>query len=138
VCCAAAIAAASHVGLRASPQDPAGGSAESLARIKERLERPAARPLKPSSPVHLRPVFRSRATDRPFVPTLDEHLRDTFTLTDFQRQYAKYAAACCGLDIGGLFRAVDRALEERRERKVREQVASELAIVEAAEAKKIR
>jgi hypothetical protein len=124
--------------IHAAPQEAADPTAPSLTRIKQRLSHAPATPLKPSAPVQLRPVFRTRNADRPFVPTLEEHLRKTFDLTDFQRQYASYAAACCGVDLGALFRNVDRALDERRERKVREQVARELAFVEAAQGKQIR
>jgi hypothetical protein len=125
------------VGIHAAPQEPPAPTPPSLARIKQRLDH-SPKPLKPSSPVQLRPVFRTRNADRPFVPTLEEQLHKTFDLTDFQRQYASYAAACCGVDLGALFRNVDRALDGRRERKVREQVTRELAFVEAAQAKQIR
>jgi hypothetical protein len=120
--------------LYAAPQEPTGADS-SLTRIKHRLDTPSAPRLAPKGPVQLRPTFRSRTTERPWVPTLQEHLRDTFELTDFQRQYAKYASQCCGINLGAVVGAIDRALDERRERKVREQVASELAFVEAARAK---
>ena len=116
-------------------QDPADPAAPSLTRFKQRLDRPTARPLKPSQPIQLRPTFRSRATDRPWVPTLEEHLYKTFELTDFQRQYAKYAASCCGIDLGAVFGGIERALAERRQRKVSAEVARELAEVEAAAAR---
>jgi hypothetical protein len=135
--CCAALAVWGPAAAHAAPQDP-GGTAQSLDRIKDRLDKPAARRLTPSQPVQLRPVFRTRNTDRPFVPTLEEHLRETFELTDFQRQYAAYAARCCGLDIGALVRSVDHALAERRERKVREEIEREIAFIEAARAKPIR
>lgn len=125
-------------GILASPQDPEGVSAPSLSRLKQRLGKPAGRALEPSEPVQLRPVFKTRVTDRPFVPTLEEHLRETFELTDFQRKYADYAAMCCGLDLGALFGRIERALDERKARKVHEEVARELAFVEAAQSKQIR
>ena len=110
----------------------AGADADDIARIKDRLERPAAPRLAPKEPVQLRPTFRSRVTDRPFVPTLEEHLQKTFALTDFQRKYAEYAGKCCGLDLGALFRGVDQALYERKVRKASAQVAREIAEIEAA------
>ena len=122
----------------ASPQDPAGETVSGLSRLKQRLGKPASKALKPSEPVQLRPIFRTRSVDRPFVPTLEEHLHKTFELTDFQRQYAMYAASCCGIDLAALFGKVERALDERRERKIREEVARELAFVEAARIKSIR
>jgi hypothetical protein len=128
LCCAAS-GFGSPAALRAAPQEPAAGAPSSLSRIKQRLTKPSAAPLAPKEPVRLRPTFRARVTERPWVPTLEEHLRDTFELTDFQRQYAAYAARCCGLDLGALVRAADKALDERRERKARAQVARELAEV---------
>lgn len=136
--CCAAVAAGSQAVLYAGPQEPAGATAPSLTRIKQRLNAPAAAPLAPKELVRLRPTFRTRVTERPWVPTLEEHLRDTFALTDFQRQYAAYAARCCGVDLGALFRAADKALDERQERKARAQVARELAEVKAARAAQIR
>ena len=122
--------------LSASPQDPADPAAPSIPRLKQRLAK-APQNLKPSAPVPLRPVFRTHSVDRPFVPTLEEHLHKTFDLTDFQRLYARYAASQ-GIDLGVLFGKIERALDERHQRKVREEVARELAFVEAAYAKSIR
>ena len=134
----AVIAACSGGALRAEPQDPADGTASSVTRIKQRLNTPPAPRLAPKQPVQLRPTYRSRTSARPWVPTLEEHLRDTFTLTDFQRQYARYAAQCCGLDLGALFRGVDQALDERRTRQVREEIRRELADLETARAAQVR
>ena len=136
--CSALLAVCTPASLFASPQDQVDGTAPSLTRLKERLDKPSAKPLRPSAPVQLRPVFRTRVTNRPFVPTLEEHLRQTFELTDFQRQYAAYAAGCCGIDLGALFRGIDRALDERRALKVSAAVARDLAEVEAAQARKVR
>jgi hypothetical protein len=125
-------------GMLASPQDPEGVPAPSLRRLKQRLDKPVSRPLEPSGPVQLRPVFKTRVTGRPFVPTLEEHLRETFELTDFQRKYADYAAMCCGLDLGALFGRIERAMDERTARKVHEEVTRELALIEAAQSKQVR
>lgn len=130
--CAVVVGVCLPARLQAFTQDADDPAAPSLSRLKQRLDRPAAKPLKPSRPVQLRPTFRSRATERPWVPTLEEHLHKTFELTDFQRQYAKYAASCCGIDLGALFGSIERALDERRLRKVSADVARELAEVEAA------
>ena len=136
ILCAAAVVWL-QAGLSASPQDPADPAVPSVSRLKQRLARAPAN-LKPSEPVQLRPVYRSRSVNRPFVPTLEEHLHETFDLTDFQRKYAEYAAVAGGIDLGVLFRKMERALDERRERKVREEVSRELAFVEAAQARQIR
>ena len=137
LCCAAAVVCLA-VGVEAVPQDREATPAASLTRLKQRLDKPTGKALKPSAPVQLRPVFKTRIIDRPFVPTLDEHLRETFSLTDFQRQYAGYAAKCCGLDLGALIGHVDRALDERAARKARAQVSRELAEVEAARPPPVR
>ena len=126
------------VSVQAAPQEPSGAAPTSLSRIKSRLDKPAAKPLKPSEPVQLRPTFRTRTTGRPFVPTLEEYLHDTFELTDFQRSYAAYGGRCCGLDLGAVFNTIEKALDQRRERKGHDEVARELAFVEAAAAKPVR
>jgi len=123
-----------QAGVQGTPQDPEGVSGPSLTRVKQRLDKPANKSLKPSEPVQLRPVFKTRIIDRPFVPTLDEHLHETFELTDFQRKYADYAASCCGIDLGALFGRIERALDEREARRIRAQVMRELAEVEANKA----
>ena len=120
------------VALRAAPQEPEGASPTSLEQIKERLAKPPAPPLKPSVPVQLRPTFKTRVDQRAFVPTLEEDLRKTFTLTIFQRQSAEWSSKCCGLDIGRLLRSLEKALDERKIRKTREQIARELAELERA------
>ena len=131
VTCAAALA----IAVPAAGQDPANTVSPSVDRIKEQVERPAAPALTPSVLPQLRPTFRSRIDQRVFVPTLEEDLRKTFALTDFQRKYAEYSSQCRGLDLGGLFRRLDKALEESRERRTREQIALEVAEIEAARAR---
>ena len=70
----------------------------------------------------------------PFVLTLDQDLRKTFELTEFQKQSAEWSGRCCGLKIGALLKSLDRALDERKVRKTREQIARELAELAAAKA----
>ena len=131
--CWAVLAADPRVTLHASAQESLVPST-SVDRIKERLDNSRARPLTPAVPVELRPTFKS-ATDRhPFVLTLEQDLRKTFALTDFQRQYAEYSSQCCGLNLAAVVKHIDGALDERRARKVREQIARELADLEAARA----
>jgi hypothetical protein len=133
LCCAAA-AGPLHTELQAAPQEQTG---DSLNRIKQGLDRPAVS-LKPSGELQLRPTFKSEVTKHPFVPTLEEHLHKTFELTDFQRKYAEYAARCCGVDLAALVRQIDGALDERRTRNIRAQIARELAELERARAAQIR
>ena len=132
--CWAVFAADPRLTLHASAQESSGVPATSVDRIKERLDNSRARPLTPAVPVQLRPTFKSTTGRHPFVLTLEEDLRKTFTLTDFQRQYAEYSSKCCGLDLAAVFKHIDGAFDERRARKTREQIARELAELEAARA----
>jgi len=131
LCCAlAVICLPAH--LHASPQEPSGDAGASLSRIRKGLNRPTDTRLQPSEPVQLRPTFRSETLAHPFVPTLEEDLRKTFALTDFQRQYAEYLARAGGIDLGVLLRPIEKAMDERRLRKIHEQIARELAELQAA------
>jgi hypothetical protein len=106
----------------------------SLDRIKEDLARRGQRlnlavPIPPP-----RPTFKSRVDQRQFVLTLEQALHRDFDLNELQRQSAEWRSKCCGFDIGVIFDAVDKALLERKIRKTREQIAQELAFIEAARA----
>lgn len=131
LCCALAVVCL-PVHLHAAPQEPSGDAGASLTRIRKGLSRPTGTRLQPSEAAQLRPTFRSETLAHPFVPTLEEDLRKTFALTDFQRQYAEYAARAGGIDLGVLLRPIEKAMDERRVRKAREQVARDLAELQAA------
>jgi hypothetical protein len=120
----------SPAALEATPQETAGVPSISLERIREELEQPPPRRFETDA--HLRLPFKSRVDQRVFVPTLEEHLHKVFDLNLLQRQSAEWASQCCGFDIGYLVKSVDRALQERKIRKTREQIARELAELEAA------
>jgi len=106
----------------------------SLARVREGVERPVVRNLAPSAPVRLRPTYRARVDQRVFVRTLEEDLHKTFDMNDLQRQSAAWAARCCGIDLGRVFRGMQHVMDEHRTSKVREQIARELAELKAANA----
>jgi hypothetical protein len=129
--CAAVLVSAPG-GAFAAPQDPGGVRATSLDRVREALETPVARPLTPSAPVRLRPVFKSGVEKHPFVITLDEDLHKTFDLNALQRQSAAWSSQCCGLDLGRLFKAIEKANDERLAGRTRQQIARELAELQAA------
>ena len=123
--------------LRAAPQQPAGDPPVSLQRIREALDKQPPRLLNPAVPLQVSmPIFKSRVEQRVFVPTLQEHLRKEFALNTLQRQSADWAAACCGgyvlygVRLDPLFNRLEKALERRRVRKTREQIARELAELE--------
>ena len=67
--------------------------------------------------------------------SLEEWLDKEFNLTELQRQSADWASKCCGIGLGPLFQSVENALERRKIRKIREQIARELAELEAARKK---
>ena len=77
-------------------------------------------------------TFKTSVEQRVFVLTFEEQLRKDFTLTALQRQSAEWASRCCGLDLNQLFQSAERALHRRKVRKIREQIARELAELEAA------
>jgi hypothetical protein len=116
----------------AATQEPGGTLPVSLERIREDLEKPPPPRLKPAAPVHLPPTFKSRVDQRTWVPTLKEHLHKTFDLTPMQRQSADWAAKCCGLKLGQFLQIAEDAVRARKIRKTREQIARELAELEAA------
>ena len=64
--------------------------------------------------------------------TLDEWIDKEFNLIGIQRQSADWASKCCGIGLDPLFKSVENALQRRKERKIREQIARELAELEAA------
>lgn len=108
----------------------AGGAGPSLDRVKGELRRAAPRRLEPQVPVELAVPFRSGVTQRVFVPTLEEHLHKTFDLNLLQRQSADWASRCCGFNVGQLFKYAEAALREREIRRIRDQIARELAEIE--------
>ena len=122
----------SPVGLAAAPQPPAGASPVSLERIREQLkETPAPRLLAMPPPLPV-PTFKTSVEQRVYAPTLEDQLRKEFTLGVLQRQSAEWASKCCGIDLNLLFKSAEKALQRRKVRKIRQQIARELALLEAA------
>ena len=106
----------------------------SLERIREGLERTPALRLDVQSQPRVA-VFKMSVEQRVFVLTFEEQLHKDFNLTPMQRQSANWASACCGLDVGQVVRGIQRARKRQEERRIHEQVARELAEVEAASKK---
>lgn len=104
----------------------------SLVRIREELAKTPTG-LKLDMPVQV-PVatFKTRVDQRVYVLSLEEWLEKEFNLNPLQRQSAEWASKCCGIGLDPLFKGVERALQRRRVRKTREQIARELAEIEAA------
>jgi hypothetical protein len=122
--------------LGAAPQvpttkPPAQEVPVSLDRIRADLARTPE--LKLDGPLDL-PVatFKVHVEQRRYVPTLQEWLDGKFTMTELQKQSADWASKCCGINLAPLFDKVDKSLQRRKERQIREQIARELAQLEAA------
>jgi hypothetical protein len=132
--------------LAAAPQEPPPDLTVSLDRIRRELERNPQTQLKLDRPLD-GPVatFRTRIDQRVRSLTLEEWLKKEFDLNDMQRQSAEWASMCCGgvvlgfgdfgvrLDV--LYNHLEKVLERRKVRKLREQIARELAELEAARKK---
>ena len=63
--------------------------------------------------------------------SFDEWLQKALELTPFQRQSQEWRAKCCGVDLVELKNTLDRALQRSEARKIRQQIARELAQLEA-------
>lgn len=121
--------------LAAAPAAPPPvAPAVSLERIKGQLDKGPGLKLNVPIPPP-RPTFKARVDQRVFVMTLEEALHKEFDLNELQRQSARWAAQCCGYNIGTLIDKVDQAMREREIRKTREQIARELAELAAARKK---
>jgi hypothetical protein len=118
--------------LGAAPQRPTTGELPvSLERIREGIEKPdqpslVIPPLVPLT--RFRTVVEERTYMLPFKEQLDKDLEPTLLLA----QSRDWASLCCGLDLGALFKPIDRALQRRKERKIRVQIARELEELKAA------
>jgi hypothetical protein len=121
----------------AAPQEPPTTDLPvSLDRIREELAKPPGTGLKLDMSLQV-PVatFTTRVDQRRYVLTLEEWLEKEFKMDAFERQSAAWAAKCCGIGLDPLLERLDKALQRRRVRKIREQIARELAELEAARTK---
>ena len=121
--------------LTGAAQDPATAPKQgeappvSLDRIREGLERAPAMKIEVKLPVA---TFRTTTEARVLMLPFDEYLRKELELTPMQRQSADWASRCCGLDLGLLFDPIERALDRRKMRLMRERIARELEQLEEA------
>jgi hypothetical protein len=123
---AAVVCLSARVG--AAPQQPASAAPVSLERIRHKVvATPALR-------VDVKPLatFKTSVDQRLFMLPFKEQLHKEFDLTPLQRQSQEWRSKCCGINLLNLPKTLDRALQRREERKAREQVARELAEVQAA------
>jgi hypothetical protein len=133
--------------LVAAPQSAVKDLPVSLDRIRQDLAKAPATGLKEKLPVKV-PVatFKSRVEQRVYVLTLREWIDKEFALNTLQRQSADWASKCCGYVLASgaygvrldpLFDALDKAVERRRVRNIRKQIARELSELEAARTKEL-
>ena len=118
--------------LAAAAQPPASDPPVSLERIREELEKAPTPGLNLDVDL-LIPVatFKTRVDQRAFVLTFEEWLSKEFEMDVFERQSAAWRSKCCGINLGQLTKRIERALRNREVRQIREQIARELAELEA-------
>jgi hypothetical protein len=119
-----------RAGIDAAPQHETHLSADSLSRIKRELERTPAEKLMLDLQLPVA-TFRATVEQRRYMLSFDEWLKKEFELTPFQLQSQEWRSKCCGIDLLGLKNTLDRALRRREARRLREQIARELAALEA-------
>ena len=110
---------------------PDGDLPVSLERIRAGVEKPAERALTLPPLVPLT-RFKTGVEERTYMLPFKEQLDKDLEPTLLQAQSRDWASRCCGLDLGVLFNSIDRALQRRKERKIREQIARELDELKAA------
>ena len=105
----------------------------SLERIRDELEVAVPSRLKLDMPVE-KPIakFRTRVDQTVYVLTLDEWIDKEFNLIGIQRQSADWASKCCGIGLDPLFKVSRTHCSGGRSERSREQIARELAELEAA------
>lgn len=119
--------------LAAAPQQPPSGELPvSFERIRTALEKPEVHALDAAVPLPLPAVrFDVKVEGRTYMLSFEEQLHKDLEPTLLQRQSRDWASKCCGLDLNVLFGPIDRALQRRKERKIRQQIARELEELEA-------
>lgn len=101
----------------------------SLDRIREGITRTPAITLDQEMPV---PTFRTTTEGRMLMLPFTEYLHQELELTPLQRQSADWAARCCGIDLGQVFKRVGEAWDRRKARQLRDRIRREVADLEAS------
>ena len=113
-------------------QQPSGGDLPvSFERIRAGLERPVEHALDIPPLVPLT-RFRTSVEERRYMLPFKEQLDKDLEPTLLQKQSRDWASRCCGMDLGVLFKPIDQALQRRKERRIREQIARELEELKTA------
>ncbi len=116
-------------------QAPNAPAAASFERIRQELNTPPAPRLKLDVPVAVA-TFRVEVKQRQYILPFMEQFNKEFALNASQRQSQDWASRCCGINLidltTGLATRLNKALKAREARKTREQIARELAELQAA------
>ena len=125
------IATLSPAAAVAQQQPPGDDLPVSLERIRAGLEKPDGHALDIPPLVPLT-RFKIGVEERTYMLPFKEQLDKDLEPTLLQAQSRDWASRCCGIDLGVLFKGIDQALQRRKERKIREQIARELEELKAA------
>jgi hypothetical protein len=108
----------------------------SLERIRAAVDKPDVDAIVINVPPQLEvPRFETSVEVRSFMLSFEEQLRKDLEPTPLLRQSRDWASRCCGIDVNLLLKPIERALQERKRRKIREQIARELEELKAAREK---
>jgi hypothetical protein len=120
-----------------APQPPPGaGLPVSLERIRAAVDKPEEHALVINVPRPREvPRFETSVEVRSYMLSFEEQLRKDLEPTPLLRQSRDWASRCCGIDLNLLLEPIDRALQERKRRKIRERIARELEELTAAREK---
>ena len=121
----------------ATAQPPPGADLPvSLERIRAAVDKPEVRVLVINVPLQLEvPRFETSVEVRSYMLSFEEQLRKDLEPTPLLRQSRDWASRCCGIDLNLLLKPIERALQERKRRKIREQIARELEELKTAREK---
>ena len=129
--CVAAVCLA--IRIEAAPQRETHATDDAMSRIKRELHRTTTDTLKLDPPLPVA-TFRVTVEKHPVMLSFQEQLEKEFALTDVQRQSQEWYAKCCGINLLNLPQwadKLDRARRRRELRRLSEQIARELAQIEA-------
>lgn len=104
----------------------------SIERVRTGVQKPPRTLVLDTIPLLPVATFQTRVEKIMLMMTFEEGLRVEFEPTALQRQSRDWGSRCCGIDVGAVLEPIGRALQGRRERKIREQIARELEALRTA------
>jgi hypothetical protein len=81
------------------------------------------------------PRFETSVEVRSYMLSFEEQLWKDLEPMPLLRQSRDWASRCCGIDVNLLLKPIERPLQERKRRKIREQIGRELEELKAAREK---